>query len=47
MSESVEEMRCNEVVIRIPDHLFLQWDIVRDGVREVRMVHSHGLQRSW
>ena len=29
MSESVEEMRCKEVVMRIPDHLLLQWDIVR------------------
>ena len=37
MSESVEEMRCKKVVLRVPDHSLLQWDIMRDRVREVRM----------
>ena len=37
MSESVEEMRCKKVVMRVPDHSLLQWDIVRDGGRGVKM----------
>ena len=37
LSQSSGKMRCKEVAMRVPDHSLLQWEIVRDGVREVRM----------
>ena len=36
MSESMVEMGCKGVVTRVPDHSLLRWQVVVDGVDEVK-----------
>ena len=40
MSESVEKMGCRGVVTRVPDHSFLRWEVLLDGVTEVKEKES-------